>query len=209
MTFLTARIERAAGDAPLFDTFNTKPLSSINYADEPDDFPLHLNPNGVSEVNHVYTDAKRGDLCEFLQAVDKAVTSPCGDWYIDYCVRHETQHWQAAQMLGATSGLFGAAFFRFKEAHEDEPQLYYYPFFAVLNMRTTKLGAALIAGYPLQPSQGDMSDVKSYGYKSVREIADKAWARNISRKQTDPMFPTPLSVSPGGLGLDCKGMWAY
>lgn len=70
------------------------------------------------------------------------------------------------------------------------------------NLKTTKVGAALISAYPLPPSEGDDIDVSNYGYSGIDELAEIAMRRNCSRKNppTEQFYPVSLSFGSPYVG---------
>lgn len=189
-------VEFAINHALVLDTFDPRPGVFDFLEGKPDDEPLHINP-GKDDCpeNIVYVETTDNYQGVFTALHEVRNTTDQGSLnYAAKSVRHEGQHWRAAQLLGAQSGRFGIAFF-----WNSGPQggLCYQAQLSIRDMSTTKLGMALILGYPVDPSAQDISDIKSMGYSGLREISLKAAQRNgipyRETHQSDLFYPVPLS----------------
>lgn len=193
---LHRRVERALGHAPLVNGFVESTNDLTMYTDKGDDYPVLLNMHGYrGGPNEVFVDTRMPDgLRKLYMAYGDVTGTPLSEEEIEYTQRHEGQHLDAAKYLGATSAVFGIRMYRVQRG-ELEIVDTVQPLTAVLKLRTTKLGAALISAYPLPPSNGDNIDVASYGYSDVVQLAEKAMRRNASRKRPDQeqFWPVPLS----------------
>lgn len=161
---------------------------------ESDNLPIHCNPGDLQrEPNEVIAHSARASE---LRALIRAYYE-VGDWeapldYIETNVQHECEHLRAAQLLDARDTYFGITLSRVDTGQETGTA--YRPWLRNINFVTTRLGAALIAGYPIEPTEGDKWDVQDMGYRSIDEIAQKALARNAARrKRSDMYYPVPLS----------------
>jgi len=199
------RIELAVANAPLETMYAG---SANNYSDiadsiahEADDYECRLNTAALADVPNqvsICVDDTLG-LRGLLLAYKEVTGADFDPDYIDSATRHENQHWAAAKMLGTTSGFFGV--YIFKNAGPSSTAITFNcrPYFSVENLRTTKLGSALIAAHPLELSTRDNEYIKAHGYSGPNELGRIARQRNLARKSSkDQFYPIPLSWS--GLG---------
>lgn len=172
------------------------------FADKDDDYEVHFDRESLPDADYQVTiDASETvNLRKLLEAYADITGNALNQDYVEYTERHERLHFVAAKYLGAVSARAGILIERLEQPGRAS-RLSALPFLKLPNFKTTKLGAALILGYPLPPSPGDMVDIKAYGYSGIEEIADIAMRRNIARKNASGLFyPVPL-----GSGGDLEG----
>lgn len=191
------RVDFAVQNAPVVDDFVESTNNLSSFTDKDDDYPIHLNQHEFPDLpNEVTLDIDSDmPLKKLFDAYVKITDYSLSQEYRDYAQRHEGQHFDAAKMLGALSARVGVRIFNVSTP-EKESQLTIQPFLRVQDFKTTKLGAALVSGYPIPPSNGDQIDIKMYGYSGIEELAYIAMSRNGARKdpQVDQFYPVPLGV---------------
>ncbi len=192
------RVELAVQNAPVTDDFVESTNELSPFTDKDDDYVLHLNRKIFPDLpNEVTLDAENeAGLRQLFEAYVAITDIRLDQEYIDYAQRHEYQHFDAAKMLGALSAQVGVRIFSVQQPGQ-ESLLSIQPFLQVQDFKTTKLGAALVSGYPVTPSKGDQMDIKAYGYSGIDELADRAIRLNSTRKNpaTEQFYPVPLGSS--------------
>lgn len=203
-------IELAVKNAPLVDDLVESTNDLSGYTGKDDDYVVHLNPNGWHDYpNAVSVDAEApsGLRSLYVAYIDITGTQLSRE-VIDYAERHEGQHLVAAKHLGCTAARFGVRVHKVRQGAGSETMTIQ-PYIAIQDLKTTKLGAALISAYPLPPSKGDDIDVSNYGYSGVDELAEIAMLRNGSRKDptTEQFYPVPLSSGSRAGGPVSSHCW--
>lgn len=178
------------------------------FAAEPDEHPVVINPDGFHIDSGVWVPTYSNQYRALIRAAMEVTTGRVDGYFMEYAVQHESEHAQAAQALGATAGMFGVKFYHSRDPSSKESVVEFRPFFAVDNLRTTKLGSALLAGYPERPSDGDLNDVKAHGYRGIEEITVRAMQRNAKKQPDERFLPVPVKGS-GGLGRKLQYASAY
>lgn len=195
MSDLHASVESAIARAPMVDVFAPTPNDFSDYVGKPDHHIMCLNLVDQTQPNAAYVEADKRRFTDLFRVVGDVTGNRVDRQFAEYAVLHEGEHWAAAQILGARSGRFGLLFNLVASSTGAESKLRYQPFFMARGLVTTKLGAALIAGYPSEPSEGDILDIMSFGYEGLEQIAAKALAANIRNKGLSPVsYPIPRSV---------------
>lgn len=147
--------------------------------DADDEFPFVFpTPETFKKQPHiVYTDSADG-LKQIINE-HRHITGAFLHTSLDEEIIHEIQHAEATRLLGGSS-LFGLALYsdtgRTIEAHN----LVQVP----VNLRTTKIGAAVIGAFPEDPSVNDIHLIQSMGYANIDKVGDAAFEYGL---------PLPLS----------------
>ena len=106
-------------------------------------------------------------------------------------IPHECQHSEMSARLKAKGSLYGLMLGYTATAEGDQlvGQIEHFP----RGLHTTKLGIALMAAYPAQPSGSDLALVNRLGYPSVADLGYRIALHNYTRNDT---LPLPRSVDP-------------
>jgi hypothetical protein len=133
---------------------------------------LHDMPHGV-QVDTL------ADLDELVVDYHDRVGLALDREALDKTLRHEGQHAEIIGLLGG-SAFHALELFENKEAEQTFWVISTSPY----DLRTTKLGYALIRVYPEDPSPPDIHQAQAVGYRNVQHVGDVAAAYGL---------PQPLS----------------
>ena len=202
---LLSRVEIAMSNAPTRLASEVPTSAVLASPEDGDDTPLYLNKDTPADApNEVTLNAGDNTIIRLLGAYEAVFGGWLPEGYKESSQQHENQHLQAARILSTPRYLgIVSARMGIKVESWEQPQggfeLMVVPYVVLDNYRTTKLGMALIEGYPLVPSEGDINAVISSGYSGVDELAEIAMRRNRNKHpdSTTPLYPVPLGAGSG------------
>ena len=188
-------VEQALEAAPIvyLDEETISPTSNtglevLKY--RPDDETVYWNhgtQRGAEPGEIILPDSQ--EYHEVLQEVDRIQDMNT----IGERMRHERQHVLAAHALATVQSELGVRFWR---VYDNRESTFYrigsQPFARIVDLTTTKLGMGTIMAHPIDPSEGDLTDLESIGY-DIDEVGYKAVAHNLEK---DDKLAVPLSYKP-------------
>lgn len=193
-------MRRAANNAPYLKSIPV--LADVfpfeTREEEGDDSVVDLNPKFLpDEPNDISIDAADSVGFRGLFEIFEEVTGgySCTEEYIRNTIEHEGLHLSAARSLGARAARIGLHVYSVRRPGAKRPTFAVQPC-VYPQVRTTRLGAALISAHPHPLSESDRQKIAMYGYSSVVDLARRAIERNRARK--DPgelLYPVPRGFS--------------
>ncbi|HMT19516.1 MAG TPA: hypothetical protein PKD20_04665 [Candidatus Saccharibacteria bacterium] len=144
-------------------------------------------PAGSEYASTVYVETAE-KLGHLMRDLSQVLGVRADENSIAATVRHEGQHFNAAQIIGTEFSRFGLQIFTLIQK---SPGVCWIPFQQnSFRHDITPLEIASVAAYPVELSVGDVESMQSLGFENVEELAERAIWNN---RTTSRHIPVPLS----------------
>jgi hypothetical protein len=188
------RVRNAIINAPLDGYISPADLHPpLGYRALDDDAPMHLDPYCHPDIfGEVSLDWLEFPDALYMLAEAHAEVSGYhkSDEDLQALNQHESEHMEVGKLLGASAVRISLRYTKPSKhsTYRNVTAVTRFP-----NLRTTRLGGALIATYPWKPSPGDIVNVNVLRYSGVKEVGRHVEKFNRSREDPAAQYPLPLS----------------
>ena len=131
-------------------------------------------------------------LRPMVHAFNEVTGQDVDEGWIDEMIRHEGEHWGAAQALGATAGRLVLRV-SVADVEEGKKTFGIQPFTRTEDFTTTRLGHGALTARPQKLSETDMRDLYNMGYPNVFQLIQKLVDHNANTDESGA-YPLPFMM---------------